>query len=713
MAEINKTTQQQYDRIHKNIRTWIKFFEKNVIDFKNSKKMVFESSMTQDDKNILLDQKRPTYEFNVLEPYISRLLGEFSIVNPQFKLLPCNDDAKNISTIDTVSSIIRAILYKSQSDSIDNEIYKDMLGGGFSAMRLVTKYRNESSFDQDILIERVYDPCKVGFDPQARMPHKGDGRYCYEIIPLSEEDFIEKYPDADIRNIKSSIEGIKWRYSDNFGNRFINVCEYFEVETKNIKLHLMGANEVMGIPDNTTFTDDELKALTDAISPGSPLIPPVPKQSEMREVKKYYRYRLTGGMFLESRKLTDFSFLPIFFFDGNSFFSDDKQTTRSYVYQAKDAQRAKNIVANIFLGEIQDIRRTRMTVSQEALPDDPDYIDSYIHPEKNYAALIYKQFDENGTPLQGPQIFPSAPIPPELFNTFSGMDNTIQNLLGSYDAQQGILSGDVSGRAIIAGATQSNAAAKPYMINYISTITQVLRSIVDLIPKIYVTPRTIPIVTASGQRSSVKINAMDGVRLDYDPNELDLYVSEGASFEIQKKEALGAMAQLSATNPGLNQLLSTKGLPIMLENLDIRGADKLQAMAEDAIKNPPPPPGPPPEIMLKLKDIELRTQQITMENQIKMAQLKMETDKMEFDRMNQLLEMQMKHADLVFQKEKLEQETMVSMDDNRRAEQDQQLRATEQAIKMWETTMDHHQRIIDREHKKAYNNPPIETTPKE
>jgi hypothetical protein len=77
------------------------------------------------------------------------------------------------------------------------QFYKDELSGGYSVAKVYTDYANEKSFDQNIYIERVFDPTLTGFDPLARDSHKGDGRYAYELFPKSKGEAEELY-GADI-----------------------------------------------------------------------------------------------------------------------------------------------------------------------------------------------------------------------------------------------------------------------------------------------------------------------------------------------------------------------------------------------------------------------------------------------------------------------------------------------------------------------------------
>jgi len=703
MSEINATTTAQLERIKKNIKISMRDFAKNADNFNKMKKFCFLNSLDDDDKQKLDKLKRPTLEFNIIESHISRLLGEFSIVNPQFKIQSTNPNAVNNATVDIVSSIVRKIMYDSQSESLDTEIYKDILGGGYSVMRVYTEYTGARTFDQDIKIGRVNDPTMCGFDPGSEKPHKGDGRYAFECYPITKDDFEAQFPDVEIKenNMSRAHDGIRWQWEDAQGNKFYMLCDYYEFEDKRVKLHLMGANEVLQITENQVMTDAELKAFEANIPANAPVqLPLVPKQSEWRVDTSVVRYRLFGGGFTENKKKTDFAYLPLIFVDCNSTTIKGKQTTRSYAQQAVGTQRAKNIMANMMLGEIQDVRRTRLSISQSALPENPVFLQAYINPQENYGAMVYKDFDlETGRQLGGPVILPSAPIPPELSAAFNNMDGTLQTILGSYTAQQGAMPSNISEETLLTGIGQSNAASKPPTINYTASTNQLIKVILDLIPKLYITPRTMPVIDASGNRTFSFVNDpknKDSL-LRYEPNCLDLYVTTGVSFSSQKDKALKLLSQLSQTNQGINKLLSTTGLPILLKNVDCKGSDELQTMAQEEIaaaKNAPPPP-PPPEIAIAQKNLQLKENQMQLSHQQKMAQIEADREKTQSQQTVETMKMQLEMARMVNEREELEVELSISQDANAREGINQKIKLRDQAMRQMQMMIDTHVRMIE------------------
>jgi len=714
---ISKKTLDEHGQLNEKINSWFNYWEVNNKSFNANKKFIMVSTLSNDDKTNLQAAGLNTREFNVLGAYISRLIGEFSMQSPQSVVKSLDENAVTAKTVDIVHSIIRNITSTSLANSNDIEVYRDVLCGGFSATRIGTKYVSEDSFDQDIFEMKCDDPTLVGFDPDAKEVHKGDGDFAFEMIPMKKDAFREKYPNVDIdggnRKGRSS-NSFRWMFTKN-SEDYVMVCDFFLKERKESKIYLMGKNSIITengevqIQEDQILTKEEYDDLLASIPEGSPSLPPIPKDERKTSTVCIYRYRLIGSQIIEKKLKTDLSYLPYIFIDGDSVMVEGQQITRPYFYNAKDAQTVKNIVANVFLGQLQQIRNTRLVISEESLPSDAANLMAYKNPQTNYGAYIYKgtMITEKGERIQLPPPQPLQPtqIPPEIYNTFMGMDASIQNLLGSYDAQQGNTNQNISGVAILAGATQSNAAAKPYMINYIASRNQVYKAYIDMIPKYYKTNRTIPVISPDGSRAYEAINNADNPdsMLDYPPNVLDVSVTEGVSFEAQKDKAVRALTMLSQTNPGLNQLLSGKGLPILLGNLDVKDSDKLVVLADNQIKQAEEmqakQQGAPNPAMAAL---ELQKKQQMLDEQKMMFDAKEKAQRLEFDRFKlqqgaekQALNAQIEIAKLEYERTKLEHQMTIAISENERQDVEQRMRKVDQAFAQYSGILEHHKSMLN------------------
>jgi len=570
--------QEQLIRIKKNIEKSHEYFQDNVKRFNYFRQFVFQSSLSEADRAALRETKKPILEFNSLEAFISRLRGEFSKQEPSIsvRLLDHSGLDSNLPLI--LEGHLRSIFDEANHNGCSYEVYTDILSGGFSAMKIWTGYQHEKSFDQVIKIGRVYDPTLVGFDPLAVLPHKGDGRYCFELIPKTKEEFQAEYPDIDLSMIKFSknLQGFSWSYQ-NQQEEILLLCDYYVKKKKSKKL--------IRLSNGHTLLLEEYQKLGQYWQETGRL-DQIPQIVEERTtyLETIHRYRLIESTVL-SHEETSYQFLPIVYVDGNSIRLSNngqtKQVTRPYVYHALGNQKLKNFAGQCLANELENMVMHKWKVAAESIPE--KYLEAYTDPQKE-SVLIYNAFQvgSQGTiPLPPPQEVGRVSAPPEIIQTFTSADSTMQSILGSYDASLGINNNQLSGVAIVEGATQSNAAAMPYVVSFLQSLNQVAHIIVDLIPKYYVTPRTLPITLPDGKRSYALINQQGGIALKYRSEQLEVSVNAGVNFAIQKTRALQQIIALMQASPLFAQFINTEGLPILLDNLEIRGIDQLKAQAEN------------------------------------------------------------------------------------------------------------------------------------
>jgi len=331
-------------------------------------------------------------------------------------------------------------------------------------------------------------------------------------------------------------------------------------------------------------------------------VPPKILQSRKTELETLERYKFCGEKIL-SKDDTNFTKFPLVFIDGNSALikgddsqmgtgesvgsgggSDNSQTvqmTRPYLMHAKDMQQLMNFAGQSLAGEMENIVQHQYIVPIEAIPY--DYQEAYTNPQLA-STLVYNQIldKESNIQLNAPQILERRQIPSVLESTFNGAATHMQNILGNYDSTLGTNDKQISGVAIQQGAMQSNAAALPYLVGFNNGLNRMADIIVDLIPKYYNTPRTLPIIKKDGKRSYQVINKKEdqqSVFMDYDPNNLLVKVEMGVSAAVQKQVALDQIIRLTAASEDFATFINNFGLETILDNLDIRGIDHLKEQA--------------------------------------------------------------------------------------------------------------------------------------
>lgn len=573
--DVAKRYQDQLSRIKTNVRRSHDYFKPNYDRFNEFRKFVFESSLKEEEISLLMSLGRPQLEFNICEAYISRLLGEFSKQEPDIEVSADDQDRADPMTIKVVEQHLRHTLLDSHNHHTKYEVYKDLLSGGFSTIKITTDYANPMSMHQVIKIERAYDPTLCGYDMITRYSHKGDGRFCFELFPMAKEEFEQKYPDVDIDKLsfRRDFAGFNWSYiSDNTPTLII--ADYYEKKSKEFKIVQIRDGRVMKMTEYNKMLDE----WSDLASP--PAIIGKPRTTMVDTIE---RYRCIDNTVLEHTD-TDFSHFPLIFVDGNSVMlktpknGNVRQFTKPYIYHARGAQRLKNYSGISLANEIENTIQHKFMVAKEALPKEEEFLQAYKDVQKASVVVFNSVYEgDPNMPISMPiREIQRVGAPPEIQQAFAGSDSVIQNILGSYDASLGINDNQLSGIAIIEAASQSNAAAMPYIVGYLQGYQRAAQVYVDLMPKYYTTPRTLPVMDVDGKKAFIKINQQDGMDIDFDTNVLNVYVKAGASFQVQKSRTIGMIKEMMGMSPLFAQFIADKGLNFVLDNMEGRGIEQLK-----------------------------------------------------------------------------------------------------------------------------------------
>ncbi|HLX54636.1 MAG TPA: hypothetical protein VKR58_11875 [Aquella sp.] len=630
-----KRYQNDLDRIKNTIRRAHDYFKPNYDRYNEFRRFVFESTLREEDITLLMTISRPQLEFNVLEAYISRLLGEFSKQEPDIEVSADDQNKADPMTIQVVEQHLRHTLTDSKNHHTRYEVYKDLLSGGFSSLKVLTDYASPMSMHQDILIERVYDPTLVGFDTLARYAHKGDGRYCFELFPREKEEFENDYPEIAINdlNFRRDFAGFNWSYL-NDSTQIVMIADYYEKKKKEIKIVEVRGQGVMRLEEY-----EKMLAEWSELAP-PPVMIGKPRKSE---IDRIVRYRLIENQILEYVE-TDFSHLPLIFVDGNSVLiktpknGNIRQVTRPYVYHAKGAQRLKNYSGIALANEIENTVQHKFMVAKEALPKEEDFLAAYKDVQKASVMVFNSVHEQNPDfPIQNPiREIMRMPAPPEIFQAFQGSDSLIQQILGSYDAALGINNNQLSGIALVEAATQSNAAAMPYIVGYLQGYQRAAQLYVDLMPKYHTTPRTLPVMDEEGRKGFIKINQQDGMDMDFDTNALNVIVKAGASFQVQKSRTIMMVKEMMGMSPLFAQFIAEKGLNFVLDNMEGKGIDQLKSLVDGWLKEMQQQK----QMAMQAQQAEMQNNPLAMRNQIDIMKVQQEREKAQLEHKVEMLKLQ-------------------------------------------------------------------------
>lgn len=683
MHRVANRYQERLPIIKGRVKNGYEYFRENFDRYNDFMRFVFESNLSGDEVTMLETMNRPQIEFNTLEARINRLLGEFSKQEPDIEVRADDEEKADWLTMKVIEQHLRHVLLDQDNHFTRYQVYKDLLGGGFSVFKVYTDYANSMSMDQVIRIDRA-EPTLCVFDKTAKYPHKGDGGWCCELFPKTKEDFEQEYPDVPINTVsyRRNFAGFNWSYI-NDNSEILLVGDYYEKVKVNKTIVKVRDGRVMELEEYNKMIE-EWNDLT---------VPPaVVGKPRKTTIDRIHRYRVIENQVLE-HEVTDYTMLPLVFVDGSSVYTKTpkngnvKQLCRPYVYQAKGAQRLKNYAGISLANEIENATQAKLMVAKEALPKEEELLQAYKNPQSANVYVFNSVYEENpATPINNPiREVQKVPAPPEIAQAFQFTDGAMENILGSFDASLGINNNQLSGTAIIEGASQSNSAAMPYIVGFMQGLSRVAQIYVDLLPKYYNTPRTLPAVDEEGKRYYVKINQEEGLPFDFDTNVLNVVVKAGASFQVQKSRTIGMVKEMMGMSQQFAQFISEKGLMFVLDNMEGKGIEQLKAMVKDWQKE-----------QEQMKQMAMQQQQAQMQNNPIMMKTQVEMAKLKQDEQKNQAQFQVDMEKIELEKQKV----MAGMTENKEAAIVQLAKAqVEREVHLAEHKMKkldmHHRHLVD------------------
>ena len=638
------------ERIKSNISKSYIYFKDNYRRFHEFRNFVFNTSISDTQKTVLVSQKKPVIEFNILEAYISRLLGEFAKHEPSIEVSPAEGVPIDPKILEVVEGHIRQIIYEANKNNCAYEVYKNQLSGGFDVMKVVTEYASPMSMKQIIKLSHVFDPTLTGFDPMARASHKGDGQFSFELYPMTIEDFKRQFPDASDAKITymRSLEEFSWSYKTDNNDNIVLVAEYYEKKKKRTRIAELSNGRVI-----TLRNYEKLKVYWEQQQFIAQL-PQIVGKPRWTELETICCYTLCESQILKYEE-TDYKYLPHVFVDGNSILlaqgesNCTYQMTRPYVYHAKGIQNLKNYSGQSVANYLENLIAHKYILKKEAIPQEEDYLDA-LTDMQHTSTIVVNAFNENNPdqPIPDPiREVVNVPLPVEVMAAFQVTDPTTQTILGSYASNMAQNNRDLSGKAVIETLSADNAASMPYVVSYLAALTQVANIIVDLIPKYIKGKRELPVIAMNGEKSYTKVNQEGQPYLDYDESSIICNVEAGVNFQVQKSQALNQItALMSASEQFAAFMNSPQGLPILIKNLTMHGQDEIEVAI--------------PQYMQQMQQQQEQAQQMQqqqlqqdpryMKAQADMQKVQLEAQQMQIDEQQQQFDNQIQIAKMANEK---------------------------------------------------------------
>lgn len=490
---------------------------------------------------------RPMYEFNRTRTTIKRVVNSMRN-NPVYGKVRAVEDGDK-ETAEVYEGLIRNIANNSNFDAIRDAAAEYQVTGGYAAWRIVTKYSDDTAFDQDICIEALRNPLCLYCDPTAFEQTGRDAKYWILTDKITTEQFEAQYPDAEPHSFETEFEDDEdWRDDDK-----VRIAEHwYQVPVeKNIYM----------LSDGRSIGDDDLQ---EAMAQKLQIV-------KQRSVRCYDIY---SAIYSGDAELTKpakwpgkhFPWIRLF---GEYIIVNGKCYWNGLTRHIKDAQRVFNVAQTSVAEAI-----ARASISQVwATAEQAKGLSKHWAEasKKNLFAQIY-----NADPkAPGPPVrMPGVDVPVAAIQNAQMMGDEIKADSGIFDASLGNQSNETSGVAIQSRAAQGEMATFNFPANMANAVRRTWEIIVDLIPMVIDTPRAIRILGADDADKYVRVNHPDeqgNIINDLSRGKFDVIVTTGPSFASKRQEAVQAYSEMGKSNPALMAVASD----LIIKGMDLPYSDQI------------------------------------------------------------------------------------------------------------------------------------------
>jgi hypothetical protein len=663
--------------IRENYKIAIDFWDENFRRFKNSLEFLEGKSghwdTAEQEKRSRRNQACLTMK--VVNKYAKKLVGEIRLNKISINVTPGSKDA-DFQTAKAIKGKIKDIEYNSTAESIYDYMTTQIVEGGLAAMRILTYYKDDDDFEQDICMETIENPLCVLIDPNSKKPNFEDAEYVFITTTMSKSEFKRKYPKVDIPTDQIDSTMGYWTVDDQ-----VIITEYYFKEYYTVKKVKLSNGDTMEKSEAEEMINSiNERNMTPEFDPyGQPMLYEVPKIVKDRDVEKCRVKWLTctGSEILSDIKTIPGKYIPVVFCGGEMRNIDNVKYYRGLIYDGIDAAR----MADYWYTAAAEMVALAPKAKYMLTPDEVKGFEKQFSSNDNVPYFLFNLDPRLGRPqLQQPDTPPTA-----ILSQLAQAEENVKGSIGMYDTDLGDSGRELSGAAINARQTPSQVSNFVYYDNLTKAVAYAGKIIVSMLPEVIDTERDIemrndddsqdfmPVNTTAGKameafkndpekyggvnvESLKKQISKEGLESDFNnlaKGKYNVYVSTGPAYQTQRIEAAQRYIELMGLAIQAQSQTGLVTLYYAAKNMDMDGADEYAEAIRKMLpygvlkpkpgEQPPPPPQPSPEqqmqaeiLMLerrnqeaksKVEEQRLKTEMVKQQRQILDAQIDLEKAK--------------------------------------------------------------------------------------
>lgn len=550
----------------------------------------------EDIRSRMSDDKRAMLTINKTNQHILDVLNDARQARVAIKIRPTGDGA-TVEAAEVYMGVVRHIEYLSNAASAYQHGLACGTRGGIGYWRLTTGYANDDSFDQEIFIRRVRDPLTIYLDPEIQEFDGSDAKFGFVFTELVKDD----HPELKDVQGNTDFGPTSW-----VRENMIRQAEYFRrVEHK---------ERLLAYPDRADESGETMKVARE-----SDLEPQIVKMlvkmtgTRVRTIKthKVEWFKIIGDTITEENEWPGI-YIPIIRCVGEETVIDGELDRKGLTRALKDPQRMFNYNASgsVEFGALQS--KSPWTAPADAIEGYETYWNNAN--TDNFSVLPWNHMDDEGTPIPEPKRQNPPMSAPVFIEGMNASAEWMRMVSGQYQADMGAPSNERSGVAITARQRQGDNATFHFLDHQSTAIRFTGKQLVDLIPKIYDTPRILEILNESGDRKKIRVDVnadqalqktqqdRDKVEAIFNPRvgKYEVTADVGPAFATRRQEAWEAYVQILTQNKELVGVIGD----LAFKMADFPGAEEVAQRLKRMVPQQALEDGPSPDLLAAKQQIE-------------------------------------------------------------------------------------------------------------
>ncbi len=560
----------------------------------------------EDIRSRMEDDKRAMLTINKTRQHCLDVLNDARQAKVAIKIRPTGGGA-SFDSAQVYEGVIRHIEYISNASAAYQHGLKCAVQGGIGYWRVVTAYANDDSFDQEVFIRRIFDPLSVYIDPFINEFDGSDARYAFVYSETAKDQFDAENPSFKGRVYNENLgPGVTWVKEDS-----VRVAEYFRRVDHTEKLLAY-----LDHPEDP----DSIKVVRE-----SDLSPELVKMwlaiptTKVRTIKghKVEWYKIMGDEIVDQRDWPG-TYIPIVRCVGEETVIDGEMDRKGHVRALKDAQRLFNYNSSgsVEFGALQS--KSPYIAPADAMEGYEDYWNN-LNTE-NFPVLPYNHKDDEGGDIPAPRRQEPPMGAPVFMQGMKDAAEWMRMVSGQYQADMGAPSNERSGAAITARQRQGDNATFHYLDHQSIAIRFTGKILIDLIPKVYDTPRVMKILAENGDQMQIRLDPdapdalkqlskeRDEVSAIFNPSvgKYEVQADVGPAYQTMRQEAWNAYVQIISQNKDLTALIGD----LAFRMADFPGAEEIAQRLKRMVPAQALQDGPTPDMIKAGQQIQAMQQMI-------------------------------------------------------------------------------------------------------